>query len=103
MDGNVYFGSTDGFFYCLRQSDGKFLWKVNLQDPIAASPVVAKGKAYVLTTTGVLACFNAADGNQLWRLDDLAEGVIDAYASPILAHGRLYVALGGKVLCAGDR
>jgi outer membrane protein assembly factor BamB len=103
MDGNIYFGSTDGFFYCLRQSDGKFLWKVNMQDPIAASPVVAKGKVYVLSTTGVLACFNAADGNQLWRMDDLAEGVSDAFASPILAHGRLYVALGGKVLCVGDR
>jgi outer membrane protein assembly factor BamB len=103
MNEHVYFGSADGYFYWLRQADGKLLWKVNMQSPIAAAPVVAGGKVYVLTATGVLACLNAADGAELWRLDDLADGVTDAFASPVLAHGRLYVAMGGKVYCVGDR
>jgi outer membrane protein assembly factor BamB len=57
-----------------------------------------------LTVGGVLSCLDAADGRELWTLGPLGDAdVDDAYASPVLVRGRLYVAVGGKVFCIGDQ
>jgi outer membrane protein assembly factor BamB len=104
MNGHVYFGGTDSHCYCLKQTDGSMVWKQPMPGPVAASAVVAAGKVYVLTTTGTLLCLNAGDGDTLWKLADFAGAEVDdAYASPTLVNGRLYLALGGKVYCVGDR
>jgi len=100
--GRIVAPCTDGWCYGIEWSSGRLLWKTRLPAPIAASPVVAAGKVYLLTVEGHLSCLDLAEGKVLWSLPPLADGVDDAYASPVLVHGRLYVALGGKVFCIGD-
>ena len=102
MGSSVVFGSRDRSCRAVAQRDGKPLWRVDAGGPIVASPIAAGGKVYVLTVEGRLACLDGATGRQLWHLAlDVPDA--DAYSSPMLAGGRLYVAVGGKVLCLGDR
>ncbi len=94
--------SRDGRCLCLSQDRGAVLWNVDLGTPIVASPIVAGGNVYVLTLSGLLACLNAQDGSEAWRLTlDVPDE--DAYSSPTLAAGRIYVAAGGKLYCIGER
>lgn len=102
-DGRIVAPCTDGFCYCLDQATGNLLWKRQVSGPAAASPVIAGGRVYVLTTSGRLTCHDLTDGRELWDSGPLGgEDVDDAYASPVLVNGRLYVAIGGKILCLGD-
>jgi len=97
----VVAASRDGHCYCLSHDKGDSIWKVNLEGPINASPIVAGGKVYVLTVSGLLVCLRQDDGTEIWRLTlDVPDD--DAYSSPTLAGGRLYVAAGGKLCCIGD-
>jgi outer membrane protein assembly factor BamB len=99
----VYFGCCDGHVYCIRQSDGGFVWKKKIDQRIVSSLVVAADKVYALATSGVLSCLNAGDGAELWRFEELKNSAVnDAYSSPTLANGRLYVAVGGKLYCIGS-
>lgn len=99
---NVIACSRDGHCYCLTQNKGHLIWNVDLTSPIVASPVIAGGKIYVLTVSGLLACLKAGDGTEFWRMN-LEVPDEDAYASPTLADGRLYVPAGGRLLCIGER
>jgi len=102
MNGAVYFGSRDHSCRAVAQRDGKPLWQTDAGGPIVASPIAAGGKVYVLTVEGRLACLDGSTGRERWHLDlDVPDA--DAFSSPMLAGGRLYVAAGGKVLCLGDR
>lgn len=100
-DGRVYACSRDEQCHCLNTVDGKVVWSTSLGGPIVGSPVVAGGRVYVVTTTGVVVCLDAATGSEVWRFDELDVPDADAYASPTLDGGRLYVAAGGKVYCLG--
>ena len=54
------------------------------------------------SVAGLLACLKARDGTELWRMNlDVPDE--DAYASPTLADGRLYVPAGGRLHCIGER
>jgi outer membrane protein assembly factor BamB len=94
--------ARDAHCYCLPKESGDLLWNVDLGEPINASPIVAGGKVYVLTVSGLLACLAVDDGAELWRLTlDVPDD--DAYSSPTLAEGNLYVAAGGRLYCIGDK
>jgi len=100
--GRVIACARDAHCYCLSQETGDLLWKVDLAGPINSSPIVAGRKVYVLTVAGLLACLSVEDGKELWRLSlDVPDD--DAYSSPTLAEGKLYVAAGGRLYCIGDR
>jgi outer membrane protein assembly factor BamB len=103
LDGKVFCCSRDRHCYSLRDSDGDVLWKRDLGEPIVASPVVTHRAVYVLTTSGTLFCLDASSGEITWRIDDLKNDDDDAYSSPALVDGRLYVASGGKLFCLGDK
>ena len=88
--GRVYFGSDDGWVYCLRAADGGIVWKVRaaLEDrqllgggrmistqPPRAGVLVSDGVAYfacgIFPNEGVaLAAVNAETGRLLWRNDN---------------------------------
>lgn len=94
--------SRDCHCYCLSQDKGELIWKVDLESPINASPIVAWGKVYVLTVSGLLVCLAGDDGKEQWRLTlDVPDD--DAYSSPTLAGGKIFVAAGGKLYCVGDK
>jgi outer membrane protein assembly factor BamB len=103
LDGKVVCCSRDRHCYALRDRDGDVLWKRDLGEPIVASPVVTHRAIYVLTVSGTFYCLDTTSGETIWRLDDLKNDDDDAYSSPALVDGRLYVASGGKLFCLGDK
>ena len=104
-DGRLYVTARDGHCYCLHQHDGTLAWKQPLDAAVIASPVVAGGKVYVVSVTGALYCLDAGTGRVIWRFDELKLHAPDAdvYSSPALVKGRLYLAVGSKLFCIGDR
>ncbi|MEX2214744.1 MAG: PQQ-binding-like beta-propeller repeat protein [Phycisphaeraceae bacterium] len=101
--GLVVFGSLDKNVYCLDAVTGDLKWKTNVGDAVVAAPVVTEDAVYIVSEHGLIKCIGLAKGDLRWAMDDLKTGEADAYASPTLAGGRLYVAIGGKVHCIGDR
>ncbi|NUQ66472.1 MAG: PQQ-binding-like beta-propeller repeat protein, partial [Pirellulales bacterium] len=90
----IYFGSDDGYLYCLRADDGRLLWKVRgaPEDrpdrrhlgnnrlvsfwPVRGGPVVVDGAVYcaagIWPTMGVFVlAVDAQSGRVIWRNDKL--------------------------------
>ena len=97
-EGHVYFGSDDGWIYCLRAEDGSVRWRerVSPEDrripgngrlisawPIRTGVLVENGTAYCLAglfpSQGVyVAAYRASDGQRLYRstLNESPEGYL---------------------------
>jgi outer membrane protein assembly factor BamB len=87
LDGKVYFGSDDGYVYCLNAEDGAFSWKYKpiAEDslligngrmisthPIRTSVLLQNGLVFfcagIFPEKGVYMCaLNASDGSVAWR------------------------------------
>ena len=68
-------GCRDGHVYCVGRQDGKQRWKVFLDSPVIASPVLARCPGYAQTahvfavaTAGKVACINPTTGDVHWSL-----------------------------------
>lgn len=74
-DTNVYFGTDDGFFRALRQSDGKEMWHHRIQlgahgKYIFSSPALHEGIVYFGAYDGVVYAVHTIDGSPLWTFSD---------------------------------
>jgi outer membrane protein assembly factor BamB len=84
VDGSVFFVSDDGYLYSVSTSDGKRLWRFDLQssgiervlpsphppyayDYLGSSPTIHKGIAFVGSANGTLYAVDAATGREKWR------------------------------------
>jgi outer membrane protein assembly factor BamB len=72
----VYFGSRDGFCYCLDKRSGELIWKQSLGSPVVSSVVLARcphcGNCtglYAAGSNGKIACLGANTGQVNWTLD----------------------------------
>jgi len=66
-DGNIYFGSTDGYLYSLN-SAGELRWKYKANGAINATPLVYENKIFFGSTKGSFYCLDLY-GNLIWKLD----------------------------------
>ena len=91
---------TQGWLQKVDAATGALIWQAQLPHrqhsdaPPTNFPLIGNGVVYVTVDNTVLA-FNATRGNPLW-LVVLPDGSADAggmFVQPVLAHGRLYVAL----------
>jgi outer membrane protein assembly factor BamB len=66
----VFAGTILGDVYCLAADSGEMLWKVNVGEPIAFQPAVARGRVFVSTHAGSLFALETGDerdnGWQMW-------------------------------------
>jgi outer membrane protein assembly factor BamB len=73
---HVYFGSRDGFCYCLDKENGELVWKESLGSPIVASLVLARCPhcgnytgLYAAASGGKVVCLGANSGQVNWTFD----------------------------------
>jgi outer membrane protein assembly factor BamB len=92
--GYVYALTDNGVLYCWRGTDGEEMWKERLQGPVSASPVLAGAHIYWANELGTLYVFKANPK----KLELVAENRVgsDAFASPAICGGRIYLRVGHK-------
>ncbi len=66
------------------------VWRENTAVPEVPSPLLYKGRLFLIRNGGILTCLDAASGKVLYRSRIGAPGAY--YASPIAAAGRVYLA-----------
>lgn len=95
----LFFGSGDGFLYCINSESGKEIWKFNAASPVHSSPAQNKGKIFFTNKEGTLFCLNASDGKLIWKAATGKElpykWGFDYYsASPVVYKGKVYAGSG---------
>ena len=79
------------------------LWKENEGVPEVSSPLVYKGRVYMIKSGGIVTCVNARTGELLYRERLGASGTY--YSSPVAVNDRIYIASSKGtvvVFAAGD-
>lgn len=96
VNGSIFFGSWDGFFYCLDANSGGLLWKYPIREVIATSPAVDSGRVCFGADDGYVYSMNAITGELLWRTQIGGR----VRSSPTIADGYLYIGSGDHDLYA---
>jgi outer membrane protein OmpA-like peptidoglycan-associated protein len=106
-DGKVYFSDFDKILYCVKEEDGKLVWKTDLKSisahfasaSAAAGKVkfpVIKGNYIFLSDSTAIYCIDKNSGRTVWarsglQENDLHMAVIDGiYADPIISGDTIY-------------
>ena len=97
-NGNIFFGSWDGFFYCLNSSSGNLVWKYAIRQVIASSPAVYSGNVYFGADDGYVYALNASTGAFFWRTQIGGE----VRSSPMIVNGCVYIGSGNQNVYALD-
>ena len=68
MNETVIFGSNDGNIYCLNESEGKLIWKQDLNNKVISSPTVDEhdNSVYIGSDDGNMTCLDIRDGTIKW-------------------------------------
>ena len=98
-NGRLYFGSRDGFAYCL-SLDGRELARWNAREPILACPAIGPKTAYFVTEPGRLFALDRETFSPVW---ESTLGSDRCMGSPTVANGRVYVGTPRTgLLCLGQ-
>lgn len=62
----LYFGSYDGYFYCINVNKQKIEWKVKTGGKVQAFPLLYEKCVLFASWENVLYCLNAKNGTVLW-------------------------------------
>lgn len=91
--GNLYFGASDGLFYCVKASDGAVLWTFPMRSETLAPPTIESGVVYAQNGADVVYALDAATGKQLWLYNRQVTGnfSIRATTRPVVAGESVYV------------
>jgi outer membrane protein assembly factor BamB len=90
---NIFFGASDGQFYCLNKLTGKTVWTFPTRVENLARPLVQDGVVYFLSGNNVLYALDEKSGKQLWVYNrgDISSLSIRGGSRPTLYKGVLYV------------
>jgi outer membrane protein assembly factor BamB len=98
-DGKIYFGSGDGYLYCIDALSGGEEWKFDARSPMNSTPALSKGILYCTAKNGTLFAVDARTGKAQWSVSLGKElpyrNGFDYYvASPTIESGNIYVGSG---------
>ena len=88
VDGKLYFGDIDRYFYRLDAASGSIEWSVQLNGRILGSfPTLIDDVIYIGNESGTLYAISAESGESIWSLD-LNNDILGC---PIVLENRLYL------------
>ena len=64
---DIFVGSHDKYFYCLKAEDGDVEWRWQTGGPVIGVPVVDERTAYFVSLDNVLRALNRSSGVQRWK------------------------------------
>jgi len=91
--GKLYFGGSDGQFYCIDALNGKLVWSFPTRVENLSEPLVANQTVYFLSGNDTLYALDAETGKQKWVYvrNNASELSIRGGSRPALINGILYV------------
>ncbi len=87
VNGYVYFGSTDGYVYCLSDSKGKLKWSYKTEGAITNSPIYYNDRLYVASNDGYLYELDPVTGEFI----DYAEINGSVIYNPVITDNGIFV------------
>lgn len=105
-DGKTVFALSDGgVLTALDATSGKVKWTQQMQANFYASPIIADGKLLALSREGEMITADISDGYKELSRCSLSPGPESEWsdATPALAHGRIFLRLGGRIDCHGRK
>lgn len=92
-NGKLYFGSSNGLFYCVSVLDGKVLWTHDVRTETLAAPTVAEGIVYFQSGADIVYALDAETGKQIWVYNrQLTSNLsIRAATRPVVSGENVYV------------
>jgi outer membrane protein assembly factor BamB len=65
-DDRLYFGSGDGYLYCVNAANGTLIWKFQTGGPVHSSPAVVDGEVFFGSHDGNFYALDSKKGNLKW-------------------------------------
>lgn len=97
--GQIFALNGAGVLICGDAKSGKVLWDMRCKGPVAASPVAADGRIYVLGEKGVTTVVRVTGGKgEIEASNDLGD---DFLATPAIANGCIFLRSDSKLYCIG--
>jgi outer membrane protein assembly factor BamB len=89
----LYFGASDGQFYCVDVTNGNVLWTFAVNAETLAPPTVSDGVVYFESGADLVYALDAASGKQLWVYNRQTTTTISVRAStrPTVVGNDVYV------------
>ncbi len=96
----LYFGSSDGLFYCVSLANGKIIWSVPAKAETLAPPTVENGVVYFQSGADIIFALDAETGKQLWQYNRQVTTSLSIRATtrPVIAGESLLVGFSDGVL-----
>jgi outer membrane protein assembly factor BamB/precorrin-6B methylase 2 len=94
-DGLVIAPEVEGYVHCLDARTGRRYWTHDVQESLAASPLIVDGKVYVPILSGEVCVLALEREKRVLAVNDVDEA---GYSSPVFANGVLYIATGSRLL-----
>lgn len=93
-DGRLYVAEADGTLMALDATNGRRLWRVDLDAPLSGGPGVGEGLVVVGTTDAEVIAVSVADGSLQWRAPVSSE----VLSTPVVSQARVVVStIDGKI------
>ena len=105
-NGKTVFALSDGgVLTALEARSGGVVWTQKLQANFYASPIIADGKFIALSREGQLITANVSDGYDELSRCSLSPGPESEWsdATPAIANGKIYLRLGSRIDCHGEK
>lgn len=93
VDGYLYFGDSQGYFYKIDITDGYQVWKYNHGAAIPFTPTYWDNRVFFVSEDQTLSCIDIELGEKLWQRQLLNEPV----ASCFISNGHIIVSLSDSV------
>ena len=109
LDGVVYFGSENGYFYALAYNSGKLIWKKKITSGdkflggISAPPALSEEKVFITTWESKLFSLNRKDGEIAWQKTFDKSGRRGGDAATIAGNGLVCITVNERFSCLNDK